>query len=156
MRGTGADVLLVTPFMPARPAARLFDLRFAQFAERLAGIVDGADVRLLDVRADPGLVAPAMWAADRVHLNSAGHRSLAYAAAGVLGVPDAVELELLERAVHDDGAAPDQPVGDAEWLARHAAPWLLRRLRGRTPGDGREPKRPGLVAVPTTSTMRAR
>jgi len=156
VRGTGADVLLVTPFMPARPAARLFDLRFAQFAERLAGIVDGAGVRLLDVRSDPGLVAPAMWAADRVHLNSAGHRALAYAAAGVLGVPDAVELERLERAVHDDGAAPDQPVGDAEWLARHAAPWLLRRLRGRTAGDGREPKRPGLVAVPTTSTMRAR
>ena len=36
LRATGADVLLVTPFMPDRPASRLFDARFAAFAERLA------------------------------------------------------------------------------------------------------------------------
>lgn len=156
LRGTGADVLLVLPFMPGRPAARLFEHRFGVFAERLAEVVDGAGVRLLDVRADPGLVDPGTWAADRVHLNSAGHRALAYAAAGVLGVPDAAELERLERAVHDDGAEPDRPVGDAEWLARYAAPWVLRRLRGRTAGDGRDAKRPGLAPVRPPSTTRTR
>jgi phosphatidylinositol alpha 1,6-mannosyltransferase len=156
VRGTGADVLLVAPFMPRRPAARLLHARFAGFADRLAEVVDGSGVRLLDVRADRGLVEPDRWAADRVHLNSAGHRALAYAAAGVLGVPHAAELERLERAIHDDGAAPDRAVGDAEWLARHAAPWVLRRLRGRTAGDGREAKRPALAPVRPSSTAPSR
>ncbi|MGW4927601.1 glycosyltransferase [Agromyces sp. NPDC004153] len=148
VRRAGADVLLVTPFMPRRPASRLFETRFATFAERLAGIAEGdAGVLLLDVRAHPGIVDPAMCAADRVHLNSAGHRALAYEAARVLGVPDAAELARLEQAVHDDGAAADRLVGDGEWLARHAAPWVMRRLRGRTAGDGLEPKRPTLEPV---------
>ena len=98
-----------------------------------------------------------MWAEDRVHLNSAGHRALAYAAARVLGVPDATELGALERAVHDDDVdEPTGDVGDAEWLARHAAPWLLRRLRGRAAGDGRDPKRADLPAACSTTPTRPR
>ena len=147
VRATGADVLLVTPFMPDRPASRLFDARFAEFADRLAAIADEHGAMLLDVRTRAELVDRSMWAEDRVHLNSAGHRTLAYAAARVLGVPDAIELGALERAVHDDDAAADRHVGDAAWLARHAAPWLLRRLRRRAAGDGRDPKRADLRPV---------
>jgi phosphatidylinositol alpha 1,6-mannosyltransferase len=155
VRATGADVLLVTPFMPDRPASRLYDARFSAFAERLAAIADEQGAMLLDVRTRAELVDRTVWAEDRVHLNSAGHRTLAYAAAHVLGVPDATELDALERAVHDDGAG-DRHVGDAEWLARHATPWLLRRLRGRAAGDGREPKRPDLVPVAMSSATRTR
>jgi len=146
-RSTGADVLLVTPFMPDRPASRLFDARFTTFADRLAAIADEHGAMLLDVRTRAELVHRSMWAEDRVHLNSAGHRTLAYAAARVLGVPDATELGALERAVHDDDPTWDRHVGDAEWLARHAAPWLVRRLRGRAAGDGRDPKRADLRPV---------
>lgn len=155
VRATGADVLLVTPFMPDRPASRLYGARFSAFAERLAAIADEQGAMLLDVRTRAELVDRTVWAEDRVHLNSAGHRTLAYAAAHVLGVPDATELDALERAVHDDGAG-DRHVGDAEWLARHATPWLLRRLRGRAAGDGREPKRPDLVPVAMSSATRTR
>ncbi len=42
---------------------------------------------------------------------------------------------------------------DAVWMGRHMAPWLLRRLRGVSSGDGRSAKRPELLpvaaAVPT-------
>jgi phosphatidylinositol alpha 1,6-mannosyltransferase len=154
VRATGADVLLVTPFMPKRPASRLFESRFAAFAERLAAIADEQGAMLLDVRARAELVDRAMWAEDRVHLNSAGHRVLAYAAARVLGVPDATELGALERAVHDDDETGDRHVRDAEWLARHAAPWMARRLRGRAAGDGRDPKRPELVPVLDVDALR--
>jgi phosphatidylinositol alpha 1,6-mannosyltransferase len=153
VRRAGADVLLVTPFMPRRPASRLFESRFARFADRLAEIAAGDEgVLLFDARADSGIVDPSMWAADRVHLNSSGHRALAYAAARVLGVPDAAELARLEQAVHDGDDAAERRVGDAEWLARHATPWVLRRLRGRTAGDGRDPKRPELTPVRTSTT----
>ncbi len=106
---------------------------------------------LLDVEAMPELVGHDRWAEDRVHLNSAGHRGLAYAAARVLGVPDAQELGALERAVHAgqqvDDVTEDRTVGDIEWLRRHAAPWVVRRLQGRRAGDGRVAKRPALLPV---------
>ncbi len=53
VRATGADVLLVTPFMPKRPASRLFAARFADFADRLAAIADDHGAMLLDVRPRP-------------------------------------------------------------------------------------------------------
>ena len=56
VRATGADVLLVTPFMPNRPASRLYDARFAAFAERLAAIADEQGAMLLDVRTRAELV----------------------------------------------------------------------------------------------------
>lgn len=147
VKEAGADVLLVTPFMPRRPASRLFDARFAAFADQLRAIAEEHGAMLLDVRAMPELVDPAMWAEDRVHLNSAGHRALAYEAARVLGVRDAIELGALEQSVHDDEGAADRHVRDPEWLVRHAAPWLLRRVRGRTAGDGRSPKHDALIRV---------
>lgn len=148
IRKSGADVLLVTPFMPGRPATRLFRARFAAYNVRLRSIAERTGSLLLDVAAHPELIALDRWAEDRVHLNSAGHRGLAYAAARVLGVPDATELGALELAVH--GAGDDEPVagvGDLEWLRRHAGPWVLRRLRGRVAGDGRGPKRAVLAPV---------
>ena len=156
LRASGADVLLVTPFMPTRPASRLFEARFADFADRVRVIAGEHGAMLLDARSRADVVHPGMWAADRVHLDSGGHRALAYAAAHVLGVPDATELGALERAVHAEDVDESRRVGDVEWLARHAAPWLLRRLRGRAAGDGRDPKRPLLVPVSTAPAPRNR
>ena len=151
LRATGCDVLLVTPFMPRRPASRLFAARFAHFNARLRVLAAETGSMLLDVDTLPELVGHNRWAEDRVHLNSAGHRGLAYAAARVLGVPDANELGALERAVHAveqvDEVTDDRTVGDLEWLRRHAAPWIVRRAQGRTAGDGRVAKRPELLPV---------
>ncbi|GAA1747655.1 hypothetical protein GCM10009747_00910 [Agromyces humatus] len=151
LRATGCDVLLVTPFMPRRPATRLFAARFARFNARLRALAAETGSMLVDVDTMPELVGHDRWAEDRVHLNSAGHRGLAYAAARVLGVPDAQELGALERAVHAvepvDEVSDDRTVGDLEWLRRHAAPWIVRRLQGRTAGDGRVAKRPDLLPI---------
>lgn len=157
VRAAGADVLLVTPFMPRRPASRLFETRFAGFADGLRDVARDCGAMLLDVRTRPELVDPAMWAEDRVHLNSAGHRVLAYEAAQVLGVRDASELGALEQSVHDDEGAADCHLGNPEWIVRHAAPWVVRRVRGRTAGDGRSPKHDALMRVlgdPDTTDVR--
>jgi phosphatidylinositol alpha 1,6-mannosyltransferase len=73
-------------------------------------------------------------------------------------VPDAVELGALELAMHDADESPAQELGDLEWLRRHAVPWALRRLAGRTAGDGRSPKREALtpVAVQARPNTRSR
>ncbi|MBT2519245.1 glycosyltransferase [Streptomyces sp. ISL-90] len=147
LRATGCDVLVVTAFMPRRPAARIFEARFAAFNTRLRELAHEHGAMLLDVDVHPELVERQRWSEDRVHLNSAGHRGLAYAAARVLEVPDAVELGALELAMHDADESPAQELGDLEWLRRHAVPWALRRLAGRTAGDGRSPKLETLTPV---------
>ena len=147
LRASGCDVLVVTAFMPRRPAARIFEARFAAFNTRLRELAHEHGAMLLDVDAHPELVERPRWSEDRVHLNAAGHRGLAYAAARVLDVPDAVALGALELAVHDADESPAQELGDLEWLRRHAVPWALRRLAGRTAGDGRSPKREALTPV---------
>lgn len=33
------------------------------------------------------------------------------------------------------------------WLRAHAIPWAMRRMRGGTAGDGRDPKHAGLMII---------
>ena len=132
LRANGADVLLVTPFLPHRLTARVFARRFAAFADELRRIAAAHGAILLDVEALPAIGDLGMWADDKVHLRSKGHRFLAYRAADALGVADAEALGGLDAALHADD---DQPVRSG-WLTRDALPWVWRRLRGRTAGDG--------------------
>jgi phosphatidylinositol alpha 1,6-mannosyltransferase len=144
LRATGADVLLVTPPLPRRQVAKLLAPRFAAYASHLRRVAAESGALLLDLDAFPLLQEPAVWATDRVHLGSAGHRHLAYGAAALLGVPDARQLEALDAALH---AHDDAPAGGAEWLRRDVLPWAWRRMRGRTAGDGRRAKHEGYVVI---------
>jgi hypothetical protein len=36
----------------------------------------------------------------------------------------------------------------ALWVATFVIPWIIRRLRGKSSGDGRAPKYPSLIAWP--------
>jgi len=149
LRDAGIDVLLVTPFLPGRRAAAIFARRFALFASELRRIADETGAVLLDTAVfldtdgRPAIADLDLWADDKVHLRSRGHRFLAYRAAEALGVPDAEALGDLEAALH----AEDDPVAQGTWLRRDALPWLWRRLRGRTAGDGRVAKHDGYVLI---------
>lgn len=142
LRDAGIDVLLVTPFLPRRRAALLFARRFAVFASELRRIATSTGAMLLDLEALPAIGDLELWAPDRVHLRSGGHRFLAYRAAEALGVPDAEALGELDAALH-----ADDPVAQGSWLRRDVLPWVWRRLRGRTAGDGLAPKHSGYVVV---------
>lgn len=132
LRDAGIDVLLVTPFLPRRRAAMVFARRFAVYASQLRRIAEDTGAILLDLEALPAIGELDLWADDKVHLRSRGHRFLAYRAAEALGVPDAEALGDLDAALHAD----DDPVMEGTWLRRDALPWVWRRLRGRTAGDG--------------------
>jgi phosphatidylinositol alpha 1,6-mannosyltransferase len=157
VRSTGCDVLVIAPFLPAHARLGVVRAQFERFAERLLERADASGAVLLDAGSHAGLTVRGVWAEDRVHLNSSGHRTLAYAAASVLGVPDAAALAALDAALHGDVDEPDAPpIGTAEWIRRHAAPWAGRRLLGRTAGDGRDPKHDVLVPVPPPGGDRSR
>ena len=79
--------------------------------------------------------------ADRLHLNSEGHRRVAQAVLSRFELP------------HDPDwntplpPSPPKPrvekfVDDAKWVKDFAIPWVIRRARGRSSGDGRHPKYP--------------
>ncbi|WP_345802095.1 glycosyltransferase [Microbacterium sp. AZCO] len=148
LRDAGAEVLLVTPFLPRRRAAMLFARRFAVFNSELRRIAQETGAILLDLEAQPAIGELGMWAADKVHLRSRGHRFLAYRAAEALGVRDAEALGGLDAALHADD--DEQP--SSSWLRRDALPWVWRRVRGRTAGDGRRPKHETYIELPGRRT----
>lgn len=143
LRHAGIDVLLVTPFLPRRRAAMLFARRFAAFASELRRIAAQTDAVLLDLEALPAIGDLDLWADDKVHLRPRGHRFLAYRAAEALGVPDAEAVGDLDASLHADG----DPVASGSWLRRDALPWVWRRLRGRTAGDGLAAKHVDYVLI---------
>ena len=148
LRASGADVLIVTPFVAPWPLLRILSRRTVRLAAELRTVAAETESMLLDVTRDPDRLDERMWAADRVHLSSYGHRVLSYRAAVALGVPGAGELGALDALVHED--APEAQVSRIStpaWLWTHVRPWAGRRLRGRTAGDGRAPKHTTLVDV---------
>ncbi|WP_246159808.1 glycosyltransferase [Microbacterium rhizomatis] len=155
LRAAGCDVLLVTPFLPRRMAARVILARkFSAFASELRRVATDTGSILLDIEALPALGSLDMWAQDRVHLQTVGHRFLAYRAAEMLGVPDAEALGSLDAALHADAELPVAGLPSATWLRHHALPWMMRRLAGRTAGDGLSAKHDGYIELRPKATKR--
>lgn len=150
LRQSGAHVLVVTPFAPHRPYLRGLHARLARFNAVLAQTARETGSVFLDFANDPVCLDPRAWAEDRVHLSSHGHRMLSYRAAEALGIPGAAALGALDAVMHDESPDPDTSIATASWLWRHARPWALRRVRGRTAGDGLPPKQPDLRPVQRT------
>jgi hypothetical protein len=80
------------------------------------------------------------WAPDRLHLNATGHERVSWAVLERLGfdVPD----WLAPLPPEDPASALARARGDAAWIGGHLAPWIGRRLVGRSSGEGIKPKRP--------------
>ena len=109
LRASGCEVLLLTPFLPRRRASLLLAKRFAIFNSELRSLARTSGAVLLDLETVPPIGDLSLWADDAVHLNSRGHRMLAYEAAARLGVPDAQPLGRLEESLHADDV--DESVG---------------------------------------------
>jgi phosphatidylinositol alpha 1,6-mannosyltransferase len=150
LRETGADVVLVTPFLPGRRAASIYTRRFAAFASLLSGIASRTGAILIDTDLHPTLGDRANWGEDLVHLSSTGHRFLAYRAGEVLGVPHADALGALDAALHEH-----ESIGAGAWWRHHALPWVWRRLHGRTAGDGRVAKHDDYVYLGRSTADRS-
>ncbi|MGA5627338.1 MULTISPECIES: SGNH/GDSL hydrolase family protein [unclassified Streptomyces] len=101
-----------------------------------------AETALHPVAGDPGL-----WSSDRLHAGPLGHERIAAALAHALRLPGSDDTwthplppQSLPTGLRAVGT-------ELHWLAGFLGPWLLRRLRGRSSGDGRTAKRPLLHPV---------
>ncbi len=151
LRESGATVLTMTYPDTTRvmPAARPTIPRVLEFNRGLRAIAARHGAVVLDLERE-GLVDPRLWADDRLHANAAGHARIAHGAAHALGVePDEDPWTPLPPAEQLRRARAW--AREAMWAGRYMAPWIVRRVRGRSSGDGVVAKRPELAPVEPTS-----
>jgi lysophospholipase L1-like esterase len=144
---TGAMVGLFTAFDPGvgGPFGRLRG-RFAVYNEQVREIADRHSAIVIDAwRMRPDNPAT-VWAEDRLHLGPVGHQAVAIEVLRTLGVPhDLVPLDPSMLTDHAPVRAGRR--ADVAWVVTHAAPWVRRRMTGRSSGDGVLPKRPALLPI---------
>jgi len=145
LRASGAELLL---FCFARLSDRLPGRQLVRARAELLNVAaaeaaDRYEARLVNLWADDAFCDPLMWSVDRLHLNGYGHQRVAAHVLIALGltpeprwwdppVPVPVRSWVASR------------VDDARWAGTHLAPWVKRRLTGRSSGDNRSAKRPTL------------
>lgn len=147
LRAVGATVVVMTypdpthvmpVARPARGRVLAFNLGLREIAARHGAV-------LADLERD-AIVDARLWADDRLHASSEGHTRIAHAVAHALGVePDEDPWSPLPPA--EPLRRAHSLARDAAWAGRHMAPWVLRRLRRRSSGDGIVAKRPELLPV---------
>ena len=152
----GATVLSFTlPDLTAvMPLGRLARGRVRRLNEACRRASASTGAILVDLAAHPVAGDPRLWSPDRLHANARGHARMADALADALGLPGAGRT-WLEPLPTLPVRTPLRRLGDElSWGRRYLLPWIWRRLRGRSSGDDRKPKRPELVEVRATGSSR--
>jgi lysophospholipase L1-like esterase len=149
----GARVVLFTGFdLGFAPVFRHLRGRVATYNELVREVADVRGATLVDFWRLREYRDPRLWDVDRLHMSSAGHHRMAVAVLDTLGVdhdlmpPELAPLPEMDRRQRRDA--------DLAWARAHAAPWVQRRLRGTSSGDGLPPRRPTLEPVPAPERQR--
>lgn len=147
-RSGGARVIIVTFGQPSGRSRALgsIEARLRTYREGLLALARQHGCDVVDFWFASVFDDPRFWAADRLHLNSVGHERVSHAVLEYLGfdVPD----WLAPLPAEDPASALARARGDAVWIGSHLAPWIGRRLIGRSSGDGITAKRPTPLGVP--------
>ncbi|WP_151481600.1 SGNH/GDSL hydrolase family protein [Streptomyces albicerus] len=144
---TFPDVARITPL--ARPVGH----RVLALNDRIREAAGRHGVAVAETSPHPVVTDPRLWSPDRLHASPLGHARIAAAVAHALGLPGSDDG--WTRPLPPDPAAPAglRAVGvELRWVGSFLGPWLLRRVRGRSSGDGRRAKRPALLPVTALAT----
>jgi len=140
----GATVVVFTgPDIGMTPVLRTIRGKVAIFNENVHALALKHDAIVADLWALRELSDPRMWAEDRLHFSPLGHHTIARWVLKALGVPN--DLEPMTVPPLPQTSWRQARVDDIVWAREHFVPWVVRRLRGRSSGDGVEPKRPELA-----------
>ncbi|QWS34517.1 SGNH/GDSL hydrolase family protein [Curtobacterium aetherium] len=146
LRRDGATVVLFTgPDVGMTPVLGMVRGKTAIYNEHLQAIALKHGALVTNLWALRVLRDPRMWAPDRLHHSPLGHATVAAAVLDTLGV------------AHPLGASVPEPlaarpwrearVEDLGWAKEYLVPWVVRRVRGTSSGDGITAKRTSLQPV---------
>ena len=149
LRAAGADVLLFTVVGRTGGSGRtadLLDTRFGAFNAHVRDVAARHGCALADLGGARALQDRRFWHEDRLHLGPSGHERVAAAACEALGLTGDAVLGGPPGWWRDP--LPVRPpagrradlVDDVRWVRRHFLPWVSRRLRGVSSGDGLSPE----------------
>ena len=147
LRSTGATVLVFTGFdLGFAPVFRHLRGRVAIYNELVREVADDHGATVVDYWRHREYRDARLWDVDRMHMSAVGHERMAAIVLDVLGVPhpippsDLPPLPVLDRRQRREA--------DLAWARTHMAPWVQRRLRGTSSGDGLTPRYPTLTRPP--------
>lgn len=137
----GATVLLFNgPDIRDTPVLGRIRGKTAIYNENLRIIAARHDAVIADMWALRELMDPRMWASDRLHFSPVGHHTIAAMALDSLNVPHT--LEPLQPKPLPARPWREARAEDLVWAREFFVPWVVRRIRRRSSGDGILPKRP--------------
>ncbi len=145
LRESGADVLVFrfADVMSRLPGNKMIAPRILYLNQSVGETAQRHGAKLVNLWGDEEYANPALWSIDRLHLSAEGHRRTAahvLAALGVQAPPSWWEVPAWPARK----PWPAARAADVVWAGKHLAPWIKRRLTGRSSGDGISPKRPTL------------
>ncbi len=138
---SGATVVLFTgPDLGATPVIGSVRGRVAVYNENLRTVAARHDAVIADMWALRQLSNREMWAPDRLHFSPLGHHTIAAMVLETLAVPHTLEpLEPKPMPVKNWRTARTE---DLTWAREYFMPWVVRRVRHQSSGDGISAKRP--------------
>lgn len=146
LSSTGAALVVFTGFdVGWNPVFRPLRGKIATYNENMRAVADRYDAIVADLWALETIKDARFWSRDRLHLNALGHHEVARMVLRALNVPnDLVPLQPDDRPAR---RWRDARKDDLVWAREHFVPWVLRRLRHQSSGDGRMSKRPEAIPV---------
>lgn len=141
LAATGATVVVFTAYDTGwAPVFRSLRGRIAIYNELVREVADRHALPIVDFWRMRGYDDYRMWDTDRLHMSPLGHTRMATEVLAVLGVDHAITHHTL--AVAAERTRRQQRREDAEWARTFLGPWVMRRVRGVSSGDGLTPRWP--------------
>ena len=149
LTAAGAHVVTVTypDISKIAPLARPLLPRVLDFNARIRDVAARCGVTVIDTFPYAFTADARMWSADRLHASPLGHARFAAAIAEALSLAGSDDTWTLPLPPLPSSPPWKAAATELRWLATFAGPWIYRRARGRSSGDGRAAKRPQLTPV---------
>ena len=152
LAASGATILLFTVLERTGSTgrtAKMWEQRFREFNRNVRAVGDEVGAIIADANEEVAFDDRRFLAFDRLHLNSIGHDRVAQAILEILELPfDATWRNPLPPAKTQSKAW--RSFVALMWFITFALPWMWRRARGKSSGDGRSCKYPIAIHWPLT------
>ena len=152
LAASGATIILFTVLEKTGNtgrAATVWEQRFSEFNQNVRAVGQEVGAIIADANEEIAFSDRRFLAFDRLHLNVVGHERVAQAI-----------LELIDLPFDERWRDPLPPVKQKHglfragitllWFITFALPWMGRRIRGKSSGDGRRCKYPIAIHWPLT------